>query len=478
MRLAILAISAAAISGCSWGGSYKAPTQPGCYPAYGHSYGGYTQGYQQIYQYGHGYALPPGCVSGTYGVHSAGGLNPAGGFQSAGFAGAGFQGAGFQGAGFTGNGYGFQNYGGATGFNPAGQGMIQPGVGFQAGSTYVASGYPAGQFAGAGGFGGAGAFAGQGVVPSMGQGGFAGNATTLGATAPFGSALSSNFVSSGQFGAAPGVQTIVGAPIYAPQPFPAPYPFPVTGGPACCGVGGAGGFAGGGGAMRFGVEAFAGTEFDVSGDIFTKKSDGPPDGDYSIPIRVGEIEPISYKDAFGAANTIGGALAYDVSPNTTLLASVGYSEAEGQTVENYTTVQDGTWASQVFTPAVGSSPRYLDGEFTDLKTTTIEAGLRQYSGNPHGLRGYVGVSGGFAHNNDVTFTQTFADTGAYYGERTFIDSGWNPTAAAVIGAELPVGPRAAIGAEWGVRWRDSMNTTAPSEDRITTPLAIRGRLAF
>lgn len=453
MRLAILALSAAAITGCSWVGGYKTQTQPGCASAYGHGYGGgYAQGYQYQqhsvqggYAGGYGYAPTPGCGAGAYGMGGAGGFFGTGvsgnsyGFQNYGASGAsshmmggmasGYQGAGFQGSGYPGNGY------------PAG--------GFRAGTSYVAGGYQAG---------------------GMGAG-----ATTLSASAPYGSA----------YAGGANVQTIIGAPIYAPQPYPAPYPVPVTGGPACCGASGysrggysGGGFAAAGGAMSLGAELFGGVEYDVTGDIFTKKSDGPPDGDESIPLRVGDIEPISYKDAFGTAKVFGGALAYDHSPSTTVFASLSHSEAEGQTVENYTTVQDGTWSGGVFTPAAGSSPESLDGHFTDLKTTTIEAGLRQYSGNPHGLRGYVGVSGGFYHNNEVTFSQTYSDTGAYYGQRTFAEAGWNPTAAAVIGAELPVGPRAAVGAEWGVRWRDNMNTVAPSEDRISAPLLIRGRLAF
>lgn len=447
MRLAILALSAAAISGCSWVGGHHAPAQTGCYPAMTQGHGGYAGGYHQTGYSGYSYAQSGPCAGGAYGFSQMG--NAYGASQS---------------AGFMGNGYGFQNYGMQAGApvpgmmgqaymaqNHMAQTHMAQGATGQMASGYVTSGTP-------------GAVSGQGM-------------TTLNAAAPYGAAIGNQFASAGQFGGAPGVQTIIGAPIYTPQPYPAPYPLPVTGGPACCGVSGGGGYATGG-AMRFGAELFAGAEFDASGDIFTKKSDGPPDGDYSIPIRVGEIDPISYKDAFGTATTIGGALSYDHSPSTTVFASVGFSESEGQTVENYTTVQDGTWASQVFTPALGSSPRGLDGEFTDLKTTTVEVGLRQYSGNPHGLRGYLGVSGGFAHNNDVTFTQTYNDTGAYYGQRTFIDSGWNPTAAAVIGAEMPVGPRAAVGVEWGVRWRDNMNTTAPSEDRITVPLALRGRLAF
>jgi hypothetical protein len=71
MRLAILALSAAAISGCSWlggGGSQQAHYTPGCYPASG---GGH--GYQQAgYQHHYGYAQGAGCAGGIYGAQSAG----------------------------------------------------------------------------------------------------------------------------------------------------------------------------------------------------------------------------------------------------------------------------------------------------------------------------------------------------------------------------------------------------------------------
>jgi len=59
-----------------------------------------------------------------------------------------------------------------------------------------------------------------------------------------------------------------------------------------------------------------------------------------------------------------------------------------------------------------------------------------------------------------------------------IDSGWTPTAAGIIGAEMAVGPRAAIGVETGIRWRDDLDTNVKSEDRWSIPVSLRGRVAF
>ncbi|MGJ8558644.1 MAG: hypothetical protein ACSHX3_00265 [Litorimonas sp.] len=419
MRLAILALSAAAISGCSWlgGGSGQQMHQTaGCYPAGG----AYQQaGYQQSgYQHHYGYAQSAGCRGGVYG-----------GQPSV--------------PGYGSDAYGYQ-YGGGQSFAAQGYGGATQTA--QAGHGYAAGGYQAGT-------------------------------TTLGASAPYGASVSSQYATggsqyagAGQYGQTARVQTVVGAPLYVGQP----YPVPQLRGSACCG---AQGYIGGG-AMPFGVELFAGTEFEASGNLFTKKSVGPPDGDFTIGVRVGAINPITYDDAFGATKTIGGALSYDISPNTTVLGSIAHGVAEGQTVNGYTTVQPGTWVGTTFTPTAGSTPRSLDGSFTDLETTTLEAGLRHYVGMPQGLRPYVGATAGFVHNGDVQFTQTYSDDGTYYGEREFIESGWNPTASATLGAELALSPRAGIGVESGIRWRDDMNTAAPSEDRITIPLTFRGRLSF
>lgn len=455
MRLAILALSAAALSGCSWlGSAHKAPGV-NCAPT---AYAGYGQ--QGAHHYGYA-PSGPGCDGGVYGVHPHAGH-----------------------ATHTGSHYGH------AALNA--HGHPAPGYGPQA-MPFQASQFQASQFQGGQVHAGAGAA----MTPSGYPQGYPQTVTTLGASAPYGAAIggAGSFAQAGQFGAAQfgaggqfagvaganaqfggyGGQVIAGAPIYVPQPYPAPYPVPPVNPSVCCGT------SAGGAAMPVGFEFFGGTEIDAQGDLFTKKSDGPPDGDYTIGLRVGDINAISYGDAFGPVKQIGGALAYDLSPTMTVLGSVSYGRAEGQTVENYTTVQPGTWSGTslggfTFTPS--GTERSLDGTFTDLETATIEGGVRNYVGHNPSLRPYFGLSGGFTHNNAVTFTQTYSDDGSFYGQRQFIDSGWSPTAAATIGAEMALGPRTAIGFESGVRWRDNMNTAAPSEDRVTIPLTLRGRLAF
>ena len=60
-----------------------------------------------------------------------------------------------------------------------------------------------------------------------------------------------------------------------------------------------------------------------------------------------------------------------------------------------------------------------------------------------------------------------------------IDNGWNPSASGVIGAEMPVGHRGAIGIESGVRWTDGLDSIGDGSDsRISIPVTLRGRVAF
>lgn len=425
MRLAILALSAAAISGCSWlggGGNQHAQYAPGCYPAAG--------GYQHVgYQQQYGYAQGAGCAGGVYGAQSATGY------------GAGYS-SGY-GAGYATNANGYQ-YGGGQSFAEQGYG----------GATYSAQGYAAQGY-------GTQGYAAQGY-------GAQAAATTLGASAPYGAAAA-QYAGGGQYGQTSSVQTVVGAPLYVNQP----YPVPQLRGSACCGV------QRSGGTMPFGIEVFGGTEFDVAGDAFTRKPVGPPDGDYTQDLRVGGIAPIGYDDAFGPTTTLGVALTYDISPNTTLIGAVSQGNADGETVTGYTTVQSGTWsAGNVFTPVAGSSPRSLDANFSDLETVTLEGGLRHYVGTPRGFRPYVGATAGFQHNNDVILTQTYSDDGSVYGQREFFRNGWTPTASATLGAELALSPRAALGVESGIRWRDGLGTNAPVEDRVSIPLTFRGRFSF
>ena len=227
--------------------------------------------------------------------------------------------------------------------------------------------------------------------------------------------------------------------------------------------------------MPFGIEVDAGTAFDVSGDLIGGKPAGPSDGGGG---QAGGFDAVSYDDAFGDLKTVGGTLAYDLSRNTTLLGTARYGEASGQTVSTGS-FQPGTYdASGAFVGAAGSTDRALEGTFSDLETYTIEGGVRQYVGANPALRPYVGATAGFTHNNDVTLTQTYVDNGDLFNEQRFIQAGWNPTAAAVLGAEMAVGQRGAIGIESGIRWQDNYDANSKSDDRISVPLKLRGRVAF
>ena len=249
---------------------------------------------------------------------------------------------------------------------------------------------------------------------------------------------------------------MVGAPVYVPQPYAAPYGVPQLRGATV------------GAAMPFGIEAFGGTDFDVSGDVFTAKEPGLAFG--SDTVQSGGSEGISYSDAFDQAKSVGGTLAYDASRNTTVLGTVGYSTADGQTVGSYNSVDART----------PGTLEPINATFSDLDLLTVEGGLRQYVGANPAFRPYVGATAGFVHNNDVTIQRSYASDNVAYDAApiNYIESGWNPTASAVVGAEMAVGPRAAIGVESGVRWRDNMDTLLESEDRVSIPLKLRGRLAF
>jgi hypothetical protein len=177
----------------------------------------------------------------------------------------------------------------------------------------------------------------------------------------------------------------------------------------------------------------------------------------------------SYDDAFDQSQTYGGAMTYDLNRSTTLLGQVAYSKADGQAFDNGT-----------FTPT-GGSEQTVSGQFGDLEQVRLEGGLRKYVGNNYGFRPYVGATGGFVHNNNVNVDREFTDSsGAVVTTDTlnYIDAGWQPTAAGIIGAEMAVGNRAALGVETGIRWTDSLDTLAASDDRISVPVKLRGRVSF
>lgn len=408
------------------------------------------------------YGCAPQYGGGQYGYNQAG-CGPAGSY---GVAGNGFgantngygMGAGGFGAGTNGYGMGAGNFGA----NTAGHGMGAGGFG--AGAT----GYGMGA-AGAAGLRGATGAAGYGMTGAAGYGMGAGGAygaqgTVLGGAAPYGRAVGggAQYANSGQYingqwvAGSGGMTTVQGAPIYVPQPYPAYY-----------GVGYNAGLRGASAAMPFGIEASIGRDFYHSGDVFG----GAPSKPSGLN-TISALDAVSYKDAYAHAQTYGLTATYDVDPSTTLLGSVGWSKAEGERMKVGT-----------ITNASGSLTEDLHAQWGDLEEVTLEGGVRKYVGgwnnSVSGVRPYVQATAGFAHNNAVDIVQDSASLApASLNTQQYIDDGWTPTASGMVGAEMQVGPRTALGIETGVRWRDNLDTNLPSEDRWSIPLNLRGRVSF
>ena len=446
MRLTICALSAVLLSGCSWLGS---------------------GGHQADYGYAGGaYGVDCAPTSQAYGYtasYAAQGCAPTNGYA----------------------GYGQAQHGQAQ-YGQAQYGQAQYGQ-----QQYAQAGYGQTQYAQAGYGGAMVGYAQQGYdQQGYGQGGYGQEAYVQGGQAQGGygqgaygqgSAYGQNVVgtqlSNGQYVDGAYVQNIQGEPIYVPQPYAANgaccgYQQPVRVESACCGYqeqfhGSA--------ALPFGLEAGIGTSFDIDGDLFRGKGPGPAldENGQPDPNRMVSATPaISYKDAFENGVSYDLAATYDVSPSTTLLARVGYSEAEGKDFSLGEATENGVTAP-------------ITGRLSDMERYTVEGGIRKYVGGFNngltGLRPYVGVSGGFAHTNDITLTQTSqAFNGGAGGTETqqYVEGGWAPTAAGVIGAEYQVGARTAIGVETGIRWTDDLDTNVPSDDRWQVPVKLRGRVSF
>lgn len=462
MRLATCALSAVLLSGCSWLGT-GSQHQAG-YAGAGGAYGANcapTQGYAQGYN-----------VQGYQGYDAA------------------CAGQGFGQGAYGQSGYGQAGYGaGVAGYGPAGGAYGSAGGAYgQAGGYNGVAGYgPAG-----GAYGQAGYSVGSGVTAGLAAQGIGGNylggtgyntgVTTLGASAPYGAAYGQNVVgsqlSNGQYVNGQYVQNVQGAPIYVPQPYGVPYAAGFAAAPV---------LRGGSAALPIGFELFGGTEFDIDGTAKRGKERSPSDPGNGTPSPgvAGEFDNVSFSDAFGDGYNLGGAVTYDVSRNTTLLASGTFSEKSGRTVDTGSFIS-GTFADPAnptladFTPDVAAVDRDLEGSFSDLRQYTLEGGVRQYVGNNYAFRPYVGATGGFTYNNNVDVTQNYTDTGEVFAaESEFIDSGWRPTASGVIGAEMAVGQRAAVGVETGIRWRDGFKgDQVNNDDRFSIPVSLRGRVSF
>ncbi len=306
-------------------------------------------------------------------------------------------------------------------------------------------------------------------------------ATTLSAAAPYGAALNGGAVM-----ASNNVTTVQGEPVYVAEPYAQPYyqPYvaastgcaPTSCAPTSC-VSAPSGCSTKyvGGAMPWGLELFAGTAFDVDGDVFHGKEASANNTNLALATAEVVAPKVEYNDAFDTPITVGGALGYDFGPNTTLLGQVSYTQADGEDFE-FGTFQPGTYDALGNFTATGPQET-IQASMGDLKQWTVEAGFRQYFGDyTSSIRPYIGATAGATHSKSVDIVQNSPTLGTVTQE--YIDSGWSPTASGIVGAEVALSNRMAVGIESGIRWTDDLDTNISSDDRITIPLQIRGRVAF
>ena len=481
MRLAVCTLSAVLLSGCSWLGygggqvgtnqTFGAGTGCGQAGAYGGQYA-YGAQYNQYSQASY--------AGGAYGNVGCGGGNA---YAANGY---GMMQGGMMSGGTMQGGYGMQgaqtaqiNMGLRGTQNVAGYGYAAGSGGY---GTQTASGYAAG--------GGSQFINGRWVASTQNAGNILGNA------APYGAAVGGQYANMnaqwtagtatsvaggyGGYGASGNVTTVQGSPIYVPQPYPAYYGGGVASGGCASNVTyGCGSLRGGYAALPFGIEFGIGTDIAIGGDIVGAKPAGPALSCCGSPgnLDVSETPAISYGDAYKNAVSYDLAATFDIDSSTTLIGRVGYSNAEGQRLKV------GTLDDRQINPAPNTTTEDLYAQWSDLEQWSIEGGVRKYMGGWNnrmsGVRPYVGAMAGFTHNNAVTLAQesaTLMPVGA--NVQQYIDAGWTPTASGVVGAEMQVGPRTAIGVEAGIRWQDDLNTNFTSDDRWSVPLKLRGRVSF
>lgn len=470
MRLAICTLSAALLSGCSWlgyGGQANSQYEGGSYSTACQS------GYAAQASYGGG----AGCLPAGYGggaAYGQQGYNTQAGYSQQGYGGAtGYGQSGQAQGGYAHNGYmtGAQYGSGATRGVAAQSYTASSGASYSS-ATVVGAG---GQTIGSVGQGGAVINAAGQVIGYVSQGGIVvgGNGQAIGQVntgggASYGSGQSVQYA--GGCGSAVvsasgcGVTRVQGAPIYVPRPY-------------------AVGYQGGGYQQSYyqtprirrsgssnalGIAGFVGASSFVSGNIF----DGAPAKPASATRDVSALDSFEYADAFDTGTVYGGALEYDISRSTTLFAGARYAQYEGQQVRNGTITENAAPGGPVTEAGLY--------QFSDLNTLTVEGGVRQYVGLGTGIRPYIGASGGFTHNNNVTLTTTSEGGNAVAAPETqiYIREGWQPTASGIIGAEIAAGPNVALGVETGIRWTDDRATNIKSDDSWSVPLTLRGRVAF
>lgn len=217
---------------------------------------------------------------------------------------------------------------------------------------------------------------------------------------------------------------------------------------------------------RWTVSGSLGAEFPTGGDIFSGESAVGP-----------RFNNVSMADAYKPGLRAELGATRSLSGNRMATGHLFYSKAEGEQV----TLRDAP--SGVRT-----------AQFSDRKSYGAELGLRQYASMPStaAYKPYVEGRLGAAYVDDIRLENDRL-SGVPQGNASgvaFIEGGWVPTAAALIGVEHPVTSNTMIGLETGIRYSGGLDAdTIPGSnpglvgandytEHWSVPVSLRGRYRF
>ena len=217
---------------------------------------------------------------------------------------------------------------------------------------------------------------------------------------------------------------------------------------------------------RWTVNGAIGTEISTGGQIFSGENAA---GFAYNNLSMDEVYKPGLRAELGAARSLKG--------NRMLTMTGFYSKAEGEQVALRETPQN-----------------IVVGKMSDHESYGAELGLRQYVSMPASsqYKPYVEGRVGGAYVDDISLDDVRLSTSPDTANRSFsfIEGGWVPTGAALIGVERPISSNAMLGLETGIRYSGGLDadTIAPAnsalagaaqyEERWSVPISLRGRYRF
>ena len=165
------------------------------------------------------------------------------------------------------------------------------------------------------------------------------------------------------------------------------------------------------------------------------------------------IESRSYDDIYGNATTYGIEGRYGLEGDREVFGEVRRTEADGGRVQVGTS----------FVPALGATLP-VNGTFDDFKSTTVEAGVRQYFGSGK-VRPYVAARAGVAFVDEIRASfQVPVPNGVgtepndiNLNNVPFYDDSTTWSVGVDVGASWQLNERLSVSAETGIRYRGDLD---------------------